>query len=33
MISVGKTEGGTLQKIINGFVMEKHYSQMRFFNE
>jgi hypothetical protein len=23
----------TLQKIINGFVMEKHYSKMGFFNE
>jgi hypothetical protein len=22
-----------LQKIINGFVMEKHYSKMGFFNE
>jgi hypothetical protein len=26
-------QGEALQKIINGFVMEKHYSQMRFFNE
>jgi hypothetical protein len=28
-----KLQPTALQKIINGFVMEKHYSQMRFFNE
>jgi hypothetical protein len=29
----GPACGVAQQKIINGFVMEKHYSKMGFFNE